>query len=139
MDTTHDAPHDHDHDHEHGGHTHTHDHAAPRAEASPPTDPSRAVIVDVGEHTGALVLTASSAREGLEVEIHPVAEPSKRTHVWVLPRTGRDGTIFAAVFPSLAAGDYVVLDIDGTPMTTVSVPANRVTSATWGELDPALT
>ncbi len=58
----------------------------PAAEPSAPTEPSRAVLLDVGEHTGALVLRAPAEREGLEVEIHPASDPSQRTHVWVLPR-----------------------------------------------------
>jgi hypothetical protein len=89
-------------------------------------------MVDVGEHRGALVLTAPAEREGLEVEIHPAAEPARRTHVWVLPRMGRDGTVYAAVFPSLPVGDYAVLEPDGSIATTVSVPPNQVTTATWG-------
>jgi len=89
-------------------------------------------MLDIGEHTGALVLRAPAERDGLEVEIHPASDPSRRTHVWVLPRLGRDGTVYAAVFPSLAAGDYTVLEPDGSVSTTVSVPPNRVTNATWG-------
>ena len=117
----------------HGAHPRQHHSDGPAAGDSPrPTSPSRAVIVDVGEHTGALVLTAPEEREGLEVEIHPAADPSRRTHVWVLPRAGRDGTVYAAVFPSLPAGDYTVLEPDGSVTTTVAVPANQVTNATWG-------
>jgi len=89
-------------------------------------------MLDVGEQTGALVLTAPPHREGLEVEIHPTSEPSSRTHVWVLPRAGRLGIVYAAVFPSLPAGDYTVLEPDGSIATTVSVPANQVTNASWG-------
>jgi hypothetical protein len=77
-------------------------------------------------------LTAPAERAGLEVEINPVRDPSQRTHVWVLPRAGRDETVYAAVFPSLPAGDYSVWDPDGSVATTVSVPANRVTKARWG-------
>jgi hypothetical protein len=91
------------------------------------------VLVDVGEHTGALVLTAPADREGLEVEIHPVSDASKRTHVWVLAREGRGGaTVYAAVFPSLPAGDYAVIEPGGAITAIVTVPANRVTNATWG-------
>jgi hypothetical protein len=89
-------------------------------------------MVDVGEHTGALILTASAEREGLEVEIHPVSDPARRTHVWVLPRASRDATVHAAVFPSLPAGDYAVIEPDGSITAVVPVPANQVTSATWG-------
>jgi hypothetical protein len=120
-----------DEDHEHQG-DHHHGKRSAAGESTRPTDPSQAVMVDVGEHTGALVLRAPAEREGLEVEIHPAADPSRRTHVWVLPRAGRDGTIYAAVFPSLPAGDYAVLEPDGSIAATVSVPPNQVTNATWG-------
>jgi hypothetical protein len=119
------------HEHEHA-HEHPHQHGAPTAEAQAPTEPSRAVLVDVGERTGALVLSAPAERQGVEVEIHPSGDPAARTHVWVLPRDGRDGTVYAAVFPSLPTGEYVVLDRDGSPASTLDVPANQVTFATWG-------
>ena len=130
------ASHDHDHGHSHpheGPHVHLH-----QSEAAPsvghvarPTEPSQAVLVNVGEHTGALILGAPAEREGLEVEIHPISEPSKRTHVWVLPRVGREGTVYAAVFPSLPADDYAVIGLDGSITQVVPVPANKVTSAAW--------
>jgi hypothetical protein len=91
-------------------------------------------MLDVGEHTGALILRSSSAREGIEVEIHPEGEPQRRTHVWVLPREGRDGaTIYAAVFPRLAPGSYSVLEPGGQVGSTVAVPANIVTYADWAD------
>lgn len=89
------------------------------------------MFVDVGEHRGALVLTAPADCEGLEVEIHPVSDQSQRTHVWVLPRAGQGGTVYAAVFPSLPAGDYAVLAPDGSTRVTVAVPPSQVTSAAW--------
>jgi hypothetical protein len=113
-------------------HAHPHQGEGPAGDPPRPAIPSRAVLVDVGEHTGALVLTAPAQREGLEVEIHPASDPSRRTHVWVLPREGRDGTVYAAVFPSLPAGDYTVLEPDGSIATTITVPPNQVTNATWG-------
>jgi hypothetical protein len=89
-------------------------------------------MLDVGEHAGALILASSAAREGLEVEIHPTGAPDRRTHVWVLPREGRDGaTVYAAVFPRLEPGTYAVLDPDGHVESTVAVPANVVTHADW--------
>jgi len=134
-----DVPHHHDnhvHVDEHGA-TETsspeHRHAEPRhVEAMPPTRPSRAVVINVGEHTGALVLASNAKRSGLEVEIHPVARPETRTHVWVLPREGLDGVVYAAIFPSLESGDYAIVDVDGSIADVVAVPPNQVTHATWG-------
>jgi hypothetical protein len=119
-----------EHDH---AHSHDHDHDGPHApvEASAPTVPSRAVVINVGEHTGALVLASNERRAGIEVEIHPVSRPDERTHVWVLPREGRDGVVYAAIFPSLDSGAYVILDVDGSVSEVVLVPPNQVTHATW--------
>jgi hypothetical protein len=131
-DHDHDLEHDHDHDAE-GAHSHdqmSRD-AYVHVEAIAPTAPSRAVVINVGEHTGALVLESVEERSGIEVEIHPVSRPEGRTHVWVLPREGRDGVIYAAVFPSLESGDYAILDLDGSIREVVSVPPNQVTHATW--------
>jgi hypothetical protein len=117
-------PHAHDADHhDHEPHVHV--------EAAPPTEPSRAVVINVRERTGALVLASSEERSGLEVEIHPVSQPEARTHVWVLPREGRDGVVYAAVFPDLASGAYAILDVDKSIARVVSVPPNQVTHATW--------
>jgi hypothetical protein len=121
------------HRHQHHGHeSPVGASSRPAAESSAPTEPSRAVLLDVGEHAGALVLRAPAEREGLEVEIHPASDPSQRTHVWVLPREGKEGTVYAAVFPSLAIGDYAVLEPDGSVATTLAINPNGVTNATWG-------
>jgi len=98
------APHEH---HAHGDQVHC-DHVP--VEAVAPTTPSRAVVINVGEHLGALVLASNEERSGTEVEIHPVSRPDARTHVWVLPREGRDGIVYAAIFPSLESGDYAILE-----------------------------
>jgi hypothetical protein len=76
-------------------------------------------------------LTAPAEREGFEVEIHPASDPSRHTHVWVLPRAGQSVTVYAAVFPSLPADDYAVAAPDGSTGMIVSVPPNQVTSAAW--------
>jgi hypothetical protein len=115
-------------DHAHGDHAHG-DHV--HVEATPPTVPSRAVVINVHDHAGALVLASNEERSGIEVEIHPVSHPEARTHVWVLPREGRDGVVYAAIFPSLECGDYAILNTDGSIGEVISIPPNRVTHTTW--------
>lgn len=88
-------------------------------------------MINVGDDTGALVLWSSVERHGVEIEIHPVSDPSARTHVWVLPREGRDGVVHAAIFPCLLTGDYAVLGPDGTVSQTINVPPNKVTYTSW--------
>jgi|GEM_PF-2240921 len=116
----------HEHDVE-GELAHRHRHV----EAVAPTEASRAVVINVGEHTGALVLASTESRSGTEVEIHPVGEPNARTHVWVLPREGRDGIVYAAIFPSLESDNYALLGVDGSIVDVITVLPNRVTHARW--------
>ncbi len=118
---------DHDHDHSSGD---GHSHGQP-SEAQAPTEPSRAVVIEVDEDHGALVLSSNADRAGIEVQIHPASNPSQRTHVWVLPREGRDEVVYAAIFPRLATDDYSVLAVDGSISLAISVLANRVTYAEW--------
>ncbi len=89
-------------------------------------------MVNVGDDAGALVLTAGPEHAGVEIEIQPVDEPTKRTHVWVLPRVGREGITYAAIFPCLAVGDYSILASDGSTVKTVNIPPNQVTFESWG-------
>jgi len=121
----------HEHGHRHVHQDHEHVPVTPRSHAVAPSEPSRAVLLDVGENTGALILRSSASFEGREVEIHPVLHPERRTHVWILPRQGRESTVYAAVFPSLPAGDYAVIGPDGSVTAVVPVPANEVTSTNW--------
>jgi hypothetical protein len=100
-------------------------------EAVAPTTASRSVVIDVGDDLGALVLTSTKARSGHEVEIHPLSQPEHRTHVWVLPREGRDGVVYAAIFPSLAIGEYAIIDVDGSIGDVVTVAPKTVTHASW--------
>lgn len=120
--------HDHGDSHEH---VDSHVHATGHTHAVAPVEPSRAVMINVGSDTGALVLHSSAERAGIEVHVYPMSDPSRRTHVWVLPREGRDGVVYAAIFPSLAIGDWAVLNEDGSVAMVVAVPPNKVTQAEW--------
>jgi hypothetical protein len=85
----------------------------------------------VGGDRGAVVVWASPADEGVEVEVHPEGHPGARTHVWVLPRQVADGVRFAALFPSLAAGTWVLLDADGQECRRFEVTPGTVTEVDW--------
>jgi hypothetical protein len=90
------------------------------------------VFVDIGEGIGALVLYADADREWLEPEIHPISEPDRRQHVWVLERLVATGSVFAAVFPSLPEGRYGICSPDGVAATQhVEIAGGKVTEARW--------
>jgi hypothetical protein len=119
------TPHDH-------GDNHPHRHPGQRRAEAPPAGAVAAVMVDVGDGYGALVLHAGPDRVGLEPEIHPAGRPADRQHVWVLEREAPGPSrLYAAVFPSLAAGRYVICSPQGVPAKEVEVVDEKITETDW--------
>lgn len=118
------------HVHEHGA-EHTHEHPPATAGEPRPTGPSRGVAIDVGDGQGALILYADAAHEWAEPEIHPLDDPSRRQHVWVLERLAASGSVYAAVFPSLPEGTYGICSPDGYTTQYVDIVSGQVSKATW--------
>jgi len=69
----------------------------------------RAVMVDVGDGFGALVVITPAAFAGCEVRVRPARDDAPVTHVDVhARRTQGSDVMHAAVFPRLRAGAYTV-------------------------------
>jgi hypothetical protein len=137
---------DHDHDHDSSrGHTHdtkhshdtTHASDTPNAQTRPTPHAHTAeqapenvdnLILDIGADTGALIIHAAVNRDQAEVEISPVGSEHARTHNIVRRREAVSGAVYAAVFPALAAGDYVVWRDAAIAAGTVVVHGGRVAS-----------
>jgi hypothetical protein len=93
------------------------------------------VILELGMSVGALILEAPPDLHGQEIEISPLSG-GPRTHSLVRERrTTR--TVYAAVYPALAEGDYVVWRADGIPAGRVSIRGGRATRFRWPEVTPA--
>ncbi|HEV7145389.1 MAG TPA: hypothetical protein VGN48_00180 [Pedococcus sp.] len=96
------------------------------------------VLLDIGDDVGALVVLAPATLAGHEIEIRarstllaPEELPPPR-HVSVLPRAGVGGTLYAAVFSAIPAGDYeLALRPAGPVQLVLSVLGSQVTEATW--------
>jgi hypothetical protein len=94
------------------------------------------VILELGEGVGALILEAPPGLHGHEIEISPAAG-GPRTHSLVRERRTASQTLYAAVYPALAEGDYVVWDEGGIPAGRVSIRGGRATRFRWPEVAPA--
>jgi hypothetical protein len=103
--------------------------------------PSRAgsVVLDLGTGIGALILDAPAELNGREIEISPAdGRPgSPRTHSLVRERRTGAGTGYAAVYPGLAEGAYIIWRDAETPAGTVTIDGGRVTSYPWPATRPA--
>jgi hypothetical protein len=93
------------------------------------------LVLDIGGQVGALAIYVPAERDGHEIEISPAASapggpggPGQRgrTHNVVRPRLAGPALRYAAVFPSLAAGEYTVWRDTATAAGTVTVHGGRV-------------
>ena len=114
------------------GHTHTDHRHEDNSHAG-----QGAVLLDIGEDIGALVVTMPTQLIGREIEIRPYGHDGRAhlPHVAVVsrPRDGRHGPLVAsAVFGELAAGDYdLYLRPDGPVELSTHVDGGQVAFARW--------
>lgn len=73
-----------------------------------PASREASVAVEIGPGRGALVLRTPPGWADREVELSRAEDPSWRTHVAVRERQLPQGSMYAALFGSLAAGTYRV-------------------------------
>ena len=94
-------------------------------------DFEQGVMVDVGPGAGALVIYTRSELRGQEIEISPAGHDSKRVHTDVLRRKTAGGPVFAAVFGSLAEGQYQLWNDSRSSPLTVQIVGGQVTEVDW--------
>ncbi len=108
--------------------------AASASEQLPAPSGPGTVVLDLGGDIGAAVVLTPAGLAGEELEIRAEAADWAGEHVAVLPRPGPAGTLYAAVFPSLAAGSYRVRrrgHPEDPTEVTVEVAGARVAQERW--------
>lgn len=93
------------------------------------------VMVDVGGDRGALIIVTPQDRAGDEIEISAIEPNSPRTHVAVRERRGPAQTRYAAVFPTLRAGDYTIWCHKGEAEVagTVTITGGEIAELDWSQ------
>src|SRR5215471_8102658 len=91
------------------------------------------VVLEIGGGIGALVLETSAGLNGREIEIS-LPGGGHRTHSLVRERNTGQGTMYAAVYPGLAAAEYTVWLNADTPVGKVTVRGGQATRFRWPEL-----
>jgi len=94
-------------------------------------DFERGVMIDVGPGAGALVIYTRDELRGQEIEISPKGSDSSRVHTDVLRRKTAAGYVCAAVFGSLAEGEYQLWHDTLTGPAPVRVVGGQVTEIDW--------
>jgi hypothetical protein len=91
------------------------------------------VMLDIGGNIGALIITTTVSMLLAEIEVsHVDADPTAhRPHVAVRERRGPGGVQYAAIYPGLPAGEYVVWGLDGRPADKVEIAGGEVAQLDW--------
>ena len=95
-----------------------------------------AVFIDVGDGVGAAVIYTEPDLEGVELEIRPASDEWRGIHTAVRERRYAGVVRFAAVFGSLAEGDWELRvrgNTDLPPALAVRVLGGSVVEAPWPE------
>jgi|HubBroStandDraft_6_1064221.scaffolds.fasta_scaffold184483_2 hypothetical protein len=121
------------HNHRHSP-SHSHGAAGAAAELLPDSSPVAAVVLDIGDGFGAVVIDTPPWLEGHEIEIRKVGAEWRGVHTAVRARLIPTGTQYAAVFGSLAEGRYdlrVRGDLDESAVLSLDVTSASVTYSLW--------
>ena len=90
-----------------------------------------AVVLDIGDGVGALVLYTPGVYRGREIEVSPVGDDARRTHTGVLERRVGGRTFCAAVYPALAAGGWRIWGDDPALPALAVVVGGTVAEVDW--------
>jgi hypothetical protein len=87
-------------------------------------------LLDIGGGVGALLVHAGAALAGQEVEVSLGDGATARTHTLVRERNVGGRRFFAALFPSLSAGEYTLWSRDRRVADHVTVTGGELTEMT---------
>ena len=117
-------------------HPHPHPHIHP-GDAENPFAGQGAVMLDIGDGVGALVVQMPSSMLGAEIEIRPAGSPDDAVgghhpHVAVVDRPTPAGPAPSLVYADLPEGGYELTEKGGGPvLARASVVGGEVTHLSW--------
>jgi hypothetical protein len=111
-------------------HNHPHGHA-PSAEEHAVRRHPEAVVLDLGDDIGALIVHTDTAMLGVEVEISATGNDVHRSHKDVLEREIYGRPAYTAVFDNLRAGTYTLWVDDVAWQRDVVVTGGTVAQLNW--------
>jgi hypothetical protein len=110
--------------------THGHDHGPETHDYAARPHPEQ-VVLDIGDTVGALIVHTDGGMHGVEIEISPSGDDTRRSHKQVLEREIGGRAAFTAVFDKLAQGSYTLWIDDAARERAVAVSGGEITELDW--------
>ncbi len=95
-------------------------------------------VLDIGEDVGALIIYCRPELRGIQIDISVRGREWQRIHTDVLERRANNRPIFAALFLSLAVGNYVIWGNGIEPIGEVTITSGQVAEINWRHLLPSV-
>lgn len=89
------------------------------------------VVLEIGPGVGALIVHTDAAMHGVEIEISPTGDDSRRSHKQVLERSLGGRSAFTAVFDQLSAGGYTLWTDGVARVRDVQVTGAEISLLRW--------
>jgi hypothetical protein len=93
-------------------------------------------VLDIGDDIGALIIHSRRELCGRQIDISPKERTWQRTHTDVLERRTNDHAVFAALFLSLPAEDYIIWGDSSRPVGEITITGGQVAEVDWRHLLP---
>ena len=89
------------------------------------------VVLEIGEHVGALIVHTDPDLHGVEVEISPACDDAQRSHKEVLERSTAGRPAYTAVFDRIPEGTYTLWTAGVARARKVAVAGGQITELSW--------
>ena len=91
-------------------------------------------VLDIGGDVGALIIYCRPELRGRQIDVSLREHQGQRTHTDVLERRVNDQPVFAALFLSLLAGNYIIWGNSVEPIGEVTIVGGQVAEVDWRHL-----
>jgi hypothetical protein len=107
----------------------------PFEDSGPRSGPPDALVLDIGDGVGALIIYADEACLGSEIDLTPAGSPqSHQIHTMVRRRRATNRDVIAGLFPELAEGTYTVWALSGNgPIGEVTIVGGQISEFHGGD------
>ncbi len=93
-------------------------------------------VLDIGDEIGALILYSRHELCGRQIDVSPRGRTWQRIHTDILERRVDGYPVFAALFLSLPADDYIIWGESSRPVGEITIAGGQVAEVDWRHLLP---